>query len=262
MLKVAVVIPMRNERSIAEALLCQLTDSLRKNSAQVFFLVCDNCDDGSYEFLSSENNKHEDIIILNHVGTHGYGSATRVGLDFALAKGFEWAIVIDSDLTNSLIDVSLLGALILNNSHLVSEQSVIIKGNRFYGLKSALRSAPFPRIFLTLSANILSRILTFQISKDPTNGFRAIRLKWYAKYVWHEPGFPYILEELYRAVKTNHEVQDFSTNLDFKAALRISSSFSFNKETAKGYLKYLFLIFCEKVSLKKSIIFKKLTLPS
>lgn len=253
--KIAVVIPMRNELSIAEELLRKLTDSLRKNSAQVFILVCDNCDDGSYEFLSSKDYRHEGIVILKNVGTSGYGSASRVGLDFAVVMGLEWAIVIDSDLTNSLIDVSTLGTLILNNSHLVSEQIVIIKGNRFHGLKSTLRSAPFPRIFLTLGANVLSRILTFQISKDPTNGFRAIRLKWYANCLWHEPGFPYILEELYRAVKMNHQVQDFSTVLDLTGALRISSSFSFDKKTAKGYLKYLFLIFCEKVSLKKSKIF-------
>lgn len=249
--RVAVVIPIRNELSIADALLFNLTESLRSEPTQVYILVCDNCDDGSYEFLTSQKNRRSNIIVLNHVGLNGYGVATRVGYDFALRKNFEWAIVIDSDLSNPLNDVSLLRTILNGDSSLASSRSVVIKGNRFHNIQSTFQSAPFPRIFLTLSANILSRVLTLQISKDPTNGFRAVRLSWYAEQKWVESGFSSILEELYRAVKTNGQVQDFNTTLDFSGALRISSSFTFNKETVKGYLNYLFLIFYERICNRK-----------
>lgn len=244
------VIPMRNELSIAEDLLRNLNDSIRKNPSHVYFLVCDNCDDGSYEFLTSSERRHENIFVLNNTGKRGYGSATRLGLDFAVKKGFDWAIVIDSDLSNPLRDVSLLTHFIESDLHQISQDCVIIKGNRFNSIRSTLRSAPFPRVLLTFSANILSRILTFQISKDPTNGFRAIRLSWYGQQVWLEAGFSYILEELCGAVRTKRTVQDFATVLNFKDALRIDSSFSFDSKTANGYLKYLFLILYERVCRK------------
>ena len=251
MSKVAVVIPIRNEFSIAEALLFNLTESLRREPEQVYILVCDNCDDGTYEFLTSKENRRNNVIVLNHKGLNGYGSATRVGLNFALRKNFEWAIVIDSDLSNPLNDASLLRTILNDDSSIALSRSVIIKGNRFHNIQSTFRSASFPRIVLTLSANVLSRVLTLQISKDPTNGFRAVRLSWYAEQRWVESGFSSILEELYRAVKTNGQVQDFNRTLDLSGALRIKSSLSFDKETAKGYLNYLFLIFYERICKRK-----------
>jgi hypothetical protein len=84
------------------------------------------------------------------------------------------------------------------------------------------------RYFTRRTANRIAKILTFGVSKDPTNGYRAVNLSWFMKIVFKENSFPAIMEELYFAIKSGNKIVDFPTALEYKEALRINSSLSLN----------------------------------
>ena len=124
---------------------------------------------------------------------------------------------------------------------------VIVKGNRFSGLMPSFNSVPIHRLVLSTLANRISRILVLGASRDPTNGFRAVRLEWINSNKFNETGFQSIMEEVYFALKDKKLIVDFKTELRFDQALRHESSFTLDRKTASGYLKYSFLTLKSKI---------------
>jgi len=244
---IAIVIPLHNEYQIVNKLSENIKSFLVENLNQNFIMVCDHCNDGTYEYLMNQFYESDRVKIIDNNFEPGYGSAVRSGLNLALSHNNSWAIVIDSDLSNPLVEALALAEFIYKNNNSEFNNCSIIKGNRFNHFGSSFKSAPLLRVFLSVTANRISRILSFGVSKDPTNGFRAIRLSWFSQQKFGEDKFPSIVEELYLAIKSGNNILDFPTKLDYRNALRIKTSFSFNFETISGYLKYLFKIFLLRI---------------
>jgi hypothetical protein len=248
---VPIIIPLHNESEIVARLCDNLNDFLILNPNQVFILVCDYCEDNTFIFLSDFFRFMEKIIVVQNIDEPGYGSAIRYGFKIAYSKNYSWAITIDSDLSNPLNNVIELSNYILSNFNTVKSECVLIKGNRFHYLGASFNSALFPRVLLTVTANRIAKILTFGVSMDPTNGYRAVNLSWFMKIVFKENSFPAIMEELYFAIKSGNKIVDFPTALEYKEALRINSSLSLNFKNIVGYLNYLIKILVLNMKTKK-----------
>ena len=244
---IAIVVPLHNEYSIVSELSKNIKNFLANYPNQKFIMVCDHCNDGTYEFLMSQFSDSGVVSVICNEFESGYGSAVRSGLYFALSQKCTWGIVIDSDLSNPLVEALSLSKFIIKNNNLELINCSIVKGNRFNHFGSSFKSAPILRVFLSVTANRISRVLSLGVSKDPTNGFRAIRLSWFSQQKFNENKFPSITEELYLVIKSGGHIRDFPTKLDYRNALRLKTSFSFNFETIFGYLKYLFKIFCLRI---------------
>jgi glycosyltransferase involved in cell wall biosynthesis len=239
----SVVIPLHNEIVIVSPLATSIKEFCQSNSEIVFLLICDNCTDGTYEKLHSTFANNDQVMVLSNQGKKGYGSALRFGFSRSYKLGFEWAIAIDSDLSNPLSEVKKIHDWILSKKKIELSKYAIIKGNRFSNVIPSFKSVPFYRLLLSTSANKLSKFLVLGASSDPTNGFRAVNLKWYIAQSFEEVGFESIMEEVYFAIKDRKLIADVTTELRYDQALRPESSFTLNQRTFRGYLRYLFLAF-------------------
>ena len=115
---------------------------------------------------------------------------------------------------------------------------VIIKGNRFNSVKPDFIGVPLKRLILSKAANKFTRILGSSYSKDLTNGFRAVNLKWFMNENFKESGFSSIMEEAYKAISGGNLILDFKTSLRYDIAIRPDSSFTFQPKILLSYAWY------------------------
>ena len=238
--KLAVIIPLHQEEGIAQELGMKILASLAENRKLNYILVCDNCTDNTSIFLSAILRNEERAHVVPSNRKKGYGNAINFGCEYALEKGFEWALITDSDMSNPLRENS---KFLYEISDVNPEERIaIIKGNRFHRFPPALYEVPIRRMILTTLANIFCRLILNSRGggKDPTNGFRAVNLEFRAKLPTREQGFGSIVEELALTLNANGQVLDLSTELRYDEAIRRTSQFTFSFETYKSYMYWVF----------------------
>lgn len=236
---------MHNEGAIVSELSAKIEEFLQENPKQFFLLVCDNCSDETLPYLASRFSINSNVYVISKLNQAGYGNAIRFGLSFAHSIGFDWAVTLDSDLSNPLEEANEL--MKLANSLSRDSEIILIKGNRFSSFKAGLKSAPTNRLPFTYLANLIARFLTLGISRDPTNGFRAIKLSWFVQNEFSEPGFASIVEELAVASQSRNSICDFDTFLSFQTAIRSTTSFTLTYPLVMSYLKHLIKIFPRRI---------------
>ena len=245
---IPIVIPLYNEIQIAELLKDAITTYCEKTRNQVFILVCDHCTDGTFEYFSKKFLNNAQVCVIENANPKGYGSAVRFGFSHADSLDHEWAITVDSDLTNPLSEALKVIKWITSADEEKLLNTVIVKGNRFSRIIPSFHDVPFQRVLLSTAANLVAKILTVGASNDPTNGFRAVRLSWYRLQTFQENSFAAIMEEFFFAKRDRKSIEDIVTELRYDQALRDKSSFTFNVQTMAGYLKYSLLTLKSKMS--------------
>jgi hypothetical protein len=235
---VGVVIPLHQEERIAKALSLAIREHLTHFPESFFVLVCDSCTDSTESILESEFSGNDRVLITQSELSKGYGNAITHGFACVAKLGIEWCVVTDSDLSNPLRQIEVFYQVISQNES-YSHVS-LVKGNRFSSAKPSLFGLPLRRLLMTCSGNFLSRVLLLnRFSKDPTNGFRAMKVDLRIRLDMTESGFSSITEELYKTVVAGGEVADAPASLHYDESLRKESSFTFNVETYFSYLKWI-----------------------
>jgi hypothetical protein len=205
-----------------------------KAKNMTFILTDDSSDDGSFEILTIQTKNEKMFRIIKNNLNRGYGANARNGINFALENGYQWAIVMDSDLSNPLSDLLVVNEIISYNT-----TAEYIKGNRFTKNLSGFIKVPLTRKILSITGNRVARLIMRNLILDPTNGFRAIKLTRWTEIQTYENGFPVIVEELQLAIKNELNTSEFETILRYDQILRLKSSFNFDVKTLVLYLKYL-----------------------
>jgi glycosyltransferase involved in cell wall biosynthesis len=155
--KLAVIIPLHQEEGIAQELGAKILASLAETKELNYILVCDNCTDNTNNFLSAALSNEGRAYVVPSNREKGYGNAINFGCEYALEKGFEWALITDSDMSNPLRE----NPKFLHEISGVNpdERIAIIKGNRFHRFPPALYDVPIRRMILTTLANIFCRLI-------------------------------------------------------------------------------------------------------
>ncbi|HSN76563.1 MAG TPA: glycosyltransferase family 2 protein [Anaerolineae bacterium] len=96
----------------------------------------------------------------------GYGGAVQTGFRYAVAHGYDLAVVMDSDGQHDPAGIRLLAEAVL------SEQADVAVGSRFRG-RMAYHQPWVKRIGMRLFAWTVSRITRREVT-DPTSGFQAL----------------------------------------------------------------------------------------
>lgn len=191
-------------------------------------------DDGSFEILTLKTKNDKIFRIIQNELHRGYGANARNGINYALENGYQWAIVMDSDLSNPLSDLHVIQEIITYNT-----TAEYIKGNRFRKNLSGFIKVPLTRKILSITGNRIARLIINNLIHDPTNGFRAIKLTRWIEIQTYENGFPVIVEELQLVIKNELRISEFETQLRYDQILRLKSSFNFDSKTLFLYLMYL-----------------------
>ncbi len=234
--KIAIIIPIFNEEPQIHRLVKEIKKFVQNEKAEnmTFILTDDRSDDGSFEILTAQTENEKMFRIIQNDLNRGYGANSRNGIDYALENGFQWAIIMDSDLSNPLSDLLRFNEIISKNS-----KAEYIKANRFGKTSIGFIEVPNSRKFLSIIGNRVARIIIGNLLLDPTNGFRAIKLTIWNKIKTSENGFSVIVEELQFAIEKSLNIYEFETKLRYDQILREKSSFNFDSKTITRYLKYL-----------------------
>jgi dolichol-phosphate mannosyltransferase len=161
-----ICIPTYNERDNIERLIQQLLD-LPVNLEVV--VIDDNSPDGTGELMDQWSRREPRVHVLHRAG--------KLGLGGAYIKGFKWALQetdaqyifeMDADFSHDPVAIPQF----LDK---VRDADLVIGSRYVNGI--TVMNWPLSRLFLSVGANIYSRIITGMPLHDATGGFKCFRRK-------------------------------------------------------------------------------------
>jgi dolichol-phosphate mannosyltransferase len=226
-----IVVPVYNESASIEASLRAMAEVARSYEGTCRVIaVDDGSKDDSLAILERLVGEIDVLDIDANERNQGYGAALRTGADRARADGLEYAVFIDSDLTNPPSDVLKIGAL-------AAEGHRYIKASRFVE-GGTMGDVPWRRRIWSVAGNELGAALFGAGIKDVTNGFRAVRLSDHARWPLHETGFASIVEELDWALRDGIEIVEFPSVLTVRTEDQRATAFPYSGALIRAYLRY------------------------
>lgn len=226
-----VLIPMYNEERGAEDCVRRVCASLADLSfPSRLIVVNDGSLDRTGEILDRLTLDIPLLTVVHHAKNAGYGAALRTGTRKAADAGFDYALFMDSDLTNDPADIPKFVAQM--------ERGVdVIKASRFTG-SGGMKGVPWRRAVFSRSGNRVARILFRVGLRDCTNGFRALRVPILSRMHLRESGFPIIVEELYQAKFLACTFSEVPVVLTSRSADHRPTSFNYSSATLAKYLSF------------------------
>lgn len=194
-LKVCIVIPMYNEEAIARRSIETILPYVHELPYPTTVLIVD---DGSKDRTAAIVQECIDrvggqnlLTMVSHVSNQGYGAALRTGMRYAIDQGYDYALFMDSDLTNHPKYLKLFYSK-------MAEGCDYIKATR-YREGGGMEGVSFKRRMFSQVGNMVGRLLIRLPLTDVTNGFRAVRTDILRRLNLKENGFAIIMEELAQA---------------------------------------------------------------
>jgi glycosyltransferase involved in cell wall biosynthesis len=226
----AVVIPMYNEEAGAEKCVRDVLDALSKIACHCELIVVDDgSSDGTPEILSRLASLRG-LTVARHERNSGYGAGLKTGAREANARGLDYVLFMDADLTNPTGDIAKFARAMESGTD-------VIKGCRFCE-GGGMVGIPIKRQIMTRAGRIVAAAL-FRIGvRDCTNGYRAIRTDVFMRMPLTEPGFPIIMEELYWAKRLGCTFANVPTTLYSRSKEQRQSLFGYNLRTIGAYFRY------------------------
>jgi dolichol-phosphate mannosyltransferase len=227
---VAIVVPMYNEEAGARLCVERILAVLAAESGSCRLIVVDDgSTDATLSVLRATLAAGPDFDIVASPSNQGYGAALRTGAAHAAGLGATWVLFMDSDLTNPPEHIPrFLDAMTADVD--------VVKACRFPHGDAA--SVPFKRRMLTRAAAVLARSLGGGVHRDPTNGFRALRVVPYLELPLTERGFSVIMEEQYWARRAGLRGVDVPTTLSARADELRPSAFKYSRQQLWAYLRW------------------------
>jgi dolichol-phosphate mannosyltransferase len=226
-----VIIPMYNEQvGAAECVkkVCAQLERLPHRSA--LLVVNDGSRDRTGEILQQLSPSLPRLRVLTHPQNCGYGRALRTGVEQARRDGYDYALFMDSDLTNDPTDIPRFVAEMERGTD-------VIKASRYVGT-GRMEGVPLHRALISRLGNQAARLLFGLGLRDCTNGFRAVRVPILAQMDLRENGFPIIVEELYQAKFLAATYAEVPVVLTSRQRDGRRTSFSYWPSTFCKYLRY------------------------
>jgi dolichol-phosphate mannosyltransferase len=226
-----VIIPMFNEERGAEICVRRVCPALEAiDYPSKLITVNDGSRDRTGAILDRLAGEFPKLLVVHHQHNSGYGAALRTGVRKAAEQGFDYALFMDSDLTNDPADIPKFVALM--------EQGIdVIKASRFVA-GGRMQGVPWQRSIFSVAGNAVARPL-FRIGvRDCTNGFRALKVDILKRMDLHERSFPIIVEELYQAKFLARTYAEVPVVLTSRTADQRATSFAYAPKIMGKYFGY------------------------
>jgi dolichol-phosphate mannosyltransferase len=232
-MKVCIVIPMHNEEAGARAHLETILAYTRQLPPATCVLVVNDGSTDATEKLVKQliaEQPDDHLRLISHADNLGYGAANQTGARTALAQGCDYALFMDSDLTNH---PKYLAAF-----YAPMQQGVdYIKASRYIP-GGGMEGVPWTRRAISRAGNAVARALYGLPLHDCTNGFRAVSARVLGRLRLHEKKFALIAEELYQAKFLAKSFAEIPNVLTARGGTSQPSSFTYPPAVFWTYLKY------------------------
>lgn len=226
-----VVVPMFNERVGAETCvrrICSVLQTIPVPNRLV--VVNDGSVDGTDAILDRLAGEFSTLAVLHHEKNAGYGAALRTGMRYACESTFDYALFMDSDLTNDPADIPRF-------VDKMRQGYDVIKATR-YSDGGSVSGVPAYRVAVSRLGNALARRLYGLPVTDCTNGFRAVRTTVLGRMDLTEAKFPIIMEELYLCKLLANSYAQIPVVLTNRQGQQRPTSFVYSPRVFCRYLKY------------------------
>ena len=222
---------MYNEHSGAERCVREITQVLAEMPNRASLIVVDDGSaDGTSAILAEAALRHRSLEVVTHSANRGYGAALVTGSARAAVLGFDYALFMDSDLTNDPRDIRRF-------ADKMREGADVIKATR-YSRGGSVRGVPFYRVAISAVCNRVAHLLFRLPIYDCTNGFRAVRCCLLQELELTEHGFAIIMEELYWCSFLTRSYDELPVVLTNRSADQRPTSFAYRPSVFWRYLKY------------------------
>ena len=183
-----IVVPVFNGEEVIPQFLERLSDQFKEN----LLFVNDGSTDSTDSVLQSK-----DVKYISHERNEGKGRAIRTGVGYAVQKGFDYVLTIDTDLQHP---PECIKDFLLT----VSENTVSI------GMRTDYSKMPMKRRFSNFSTSLLLTIRTGKLIKDSQCGFRLFPVKIFDRLNFVEDGFQFESEFLIKAGLLGYDINHIS----------------------------------------------------
>jgi len=237
-MRICVVIPMYNEQAIARPNIEIILDYAKRLPPLVTVLVVnDGSQDSTADILKDllNQNKDSNFQVISHPQNMGYGAALKTGIKFAVDNHYDYALFMDSDLTNH-------PKYLEKFYEKMSEGWDYIKATR-YSKGGSVQGVSWGHRIISMVGNLVARILYGLPLTDITNGFRAVKTNILKQMNFTEQGFVMIMEELYQAKFLTESFCEIPYVLTCRAEGQGTTHFSYGPRVCMQYLKYAFKSF-------------------
>ncbi|MBI5134676.1 glycosyltransferase family 2 protein [Candidatus Uhrbacteria bacterium] len=238
-MRVLIIIPMYNEQRLAQESIATILPYVQELPTPTTVLVVN---DGSrdqtkniVEECIAQQQDPQQLVMVSHECNQGYGAALRTGMRYAANQGYDYALFMDSDLTNHPKYLHLFYPPMVYGIE-------YIKATR-YRPGGGMEGVAWQRQLFSRVGNCLGRNLLRLPLSDVTNGFRAVKVDILAKLTLHENGFPIIMEELAQAKKFVRSYAEVPYILTERTATQGATHFPYSMKTIATYLYYAFIGF-------------------
>jgi dolichol-phosphate mannosyltransferase len=222
---------MYNEEAGAEKCVREVCAALGRLPERCALLVVeDGSRDRTRDILERLAGEQPLLKVIPHTRNMGYGRALRTGVEHAARDGYEYALFMDSDLTNNPADIPRFVAEMKRGTD-------VIKASRFTG-GGRMEGVPLRRALISKTGNLIARLLFGLAIRDCTNGFRAIRVSILDRMSLRENSFPIIVEELYHAKFLASTYAEVPVVLTARQGEQRPTSFSYKPSTFRKYFTY------------------------
>jgi len=238
-MNVCIIIPMFNEQSLAQQSITTILSYIKELPSSTTLLVVN---DGSVDqtqkivkgCIAKEGNSGQ-LVLLSHQYNRGYGAALRTGIQYAVDHAFDYALFMDSDLTNHPKYLRLF-------YEKMAQGCEYIKATR-YRAGGGMEGVAWKRQLFSRAGNHIGRLLLQLPLSDVTNGFRSVKVDILRHVTLHENGFPIIMEELAQAKKYVHSYAEIPYVLTERMANQGATHFPYSFSTMATYLYYALIGF-------------------
>jgi glycosyltransferase involved in cell wall biosynthesis len=193
-------------------------------------VVEDGGRDRTAEILTALEREEDRLTVVRHPRNLGYGAALKSGARRAYNDGFDYALFMDSDLTNDPRDIPRFAAAMESGAD-------VLKATR-YSRGGSVAGVPAYRVWISRFGNAVARMLFALPVHDCTNGFRAVRTHLLAGMDLRENRFPIIMEELYWLKFLGAKCDEIPVTLTNRSEHQRPTSFVYTPRVFWQYLKY------------------------
>ncbi len=161
-----IIIPTYNERENIGTLISSI-QALDTGVDLGVLVVDDNSPDGTGKFVEELSLSNDRVHVLHRPAKLGLGSAYIAGFKWALSRGdVRYVFEMDADFSHDPAAIPRFLKEI--------EQADVVLGSRYLNGVTVV-NWPLSRLFLSVGANIYTRVITGMPVKDATGGFKCFR---------------------------------------------------------------------------------------
>lgn len=200
MAETLVIIPTYNE---SENIAKIIPDILKYSKDEVdIAVVDDNSPDGTADVVRKFQKESENIILINRLKKEGLGKAYVAGFEYALKNGYEFIFEMDADYSHDPKEIK-------NFLKKIQDFDLVIGSRYIQGVR--VLNWPLRRLFLSVFANLYTKIITGMPIYDATGGFKCFRRKVLESIDLRKiksNGYAFQIEMNYKAFKKGFKISE------------------------------------------------------